>query len=54
MTGEWTKEDRERIDLYKLGHSVKLIAIMRDEPEEEVRRSVQMLLDILDETGDEY
>lgn len=45
----WTDQDRERIDLYRLGWSVRLISIFRKEPEDDVRTSVNMLLDILGE-----
>jgi hypothetical protein len=45
----WTQEDRERIELYRLGHSVRLVARLRREPEDVVRKSVNMLLEVLGE-----
>ena len=45
----WSQADRDRIALYRLGHSVKLIAQMRNEEVASVVRSVNLFLDAIGE-----
>lgn len=45
----WTQQDRERIDLFKDGWSVALIADHRGETVAEVAASVNLLLEVLGE-----
>jgi len=45
----WTQQDRDRIDLFKDGWSVNLIANYRGEAVAEVAASVNLLLEVLGE-----